>query len=126
MNIEQEIKAIRQIHGVVEAALWGSRYILPVHEHGYCHDWDVLVLATDAAAPQLAGFSASNSSEYPGDEFTAWRKGDLNLIVVRDAAFYDLCLAIAEACKASHRASAVDMRHKENRVRVHNVLQGKA
>lgn len=125
MNIEQEIKDILQIPGVVEATLWGSRYILPEHDHKYCKDWDVLVLGA-ASVPAAYGFTASNSSEYPEDEFTSWRRGDLNLIVVRDATFYDLCLAIAEACKASHRAGAVDMRSKENRIRVHNILQGKA
>ena len=75
MNIEQEIKDILQIPGVAEASLWGSRYILPEHEHHNCNDWDVLVLSADAAAPAAYGFTASNSSEYPADEFAAWRKG---------------------------------------------------
>lgn len=126
MNIEQAIKDILVIPGVVEASLWGSRFILPEHEHMHCVDWDVLVLGASHNGLMGAGFVPDCSTDYEGTKFKSWRKGELNLVVVYDGKFYDLCVAIAEACRASHRAGAVDMRYKENRILAHMILKGEA
>lgn len=109
--------------GDVELHLAGSTYII-----GKGNDLDVLVYPAgnaDLYETRLveAGYALCSSEEYPDDKFTAWRKGDINVIMVYDKAYYDSWRRAGILCRLINMGMLdLDMSNKEARVALHRFV----
>lgn len=120
VNQVRDTLAISHVH-VVDAALIGSQYI-----QGVGNDVDVLVLvyARNQAVTVLehAGYAIEGepSSGGPGDEFESLRRGEVNVLVTEDRAFYEKWIRAAEVCKYVH--GRYGHCHKDDRVKIHQLI----
>ena len=109
--------------GDVELHPAGSTYIV-----GKGNDLDVLVYPAgnaDLYETRLveAGYVLCSSDEYPDDKFSAWRKGDINVIMVYDKAYYDSWRRASTLCRLINKGLLdLDMSNKEARVTMHRFV----
>lgn len=109
--------------GDVALHLAGSTYII-----GEGNDLDVLVYPAgnaDLYETRLveAGYVLCSSEEYPDDKFSAWRKGDINVMMVYDKAYYDSWRRASILCRLINMGMlSLDMTDRVARVEMHRVV----
>lgn len=108
----------------VNVALVGSQFIV-----GHGNDRDFLVLCGDEARLIMAGFKPDlEENDYPSN-FSSWRDGDDNLVVVEDRGYFLAEYAIAYAAKSlllharNDGKDAFDMTERDGRVAFHSIIR---
>lgn len=103
---------------VENICLVGSRLIC-----GKGNDWDFLVLCREDTV-ERAGYIRDLDGDFYPSMFASFRKGDVNLIVTQDVAFFAGECAIAySAMLFHHNRSELDMSNREGRVRFHGYVR---
>lgn len=126
-NIKPEIiegrAVIESLQGIAASALIGSALYLPAEK---CADVDFAVMLTDGndamqwcSALMSHDQTWSACGDYDSDSGTWFsvRRGDLNLMVTHDRAFYDRYLTAMEVCKA------LRLEKKEHRIAVCRIVR---
>lgn len=102
----------------------GSRYVCSPPVYGTDIDFLIWSPVADIGAKlTLMGFEKSQFTEYfkswnSIDDFWAWRRHNVNLIVTRSQCYAETFHTATHICKAKN------LRHKEHRIAVHEGLRG--
>ena len=114
-----ELKEIFEEKGVLNVALFGSRAVGCAKENS---DYDYLVLVRERPSLHsgwydIYGFTPDSDNPLYGEDFSSWRKGNVNLVFTDDPDYYRVTLEASEFCK---RYRVFDM---ADRCRVHEAFR---
>jgi len=114
-----ELNEIFGEEGVLNVALFGSRAVGCAKENS---DYDYLVLVrerptTNSSWLDIYGFTPDVDDPLYGEDFSSWRKGNVNLVFTDNPEYYRVTLEASEFCK---RYRVFD---KADRCRVHGAFR---
>ena len=109
---------IFNVRGVLNVALFGSRVVGCAKEGS---DYDYLVLVKERPVLDSEwfrlGFEPDTMDPLYGEDFSSWRKGNINLVFTDNPDYFKVTLEASEFCKK------YEVYDKEDRCKIHETFR---